>query len=205
MSRVENIKLIQRVVGANQDGVLGNETLTKFQCKFNVPSKAMVAHFFGNLDHESGGFTIVEESGMYSAQRLVQIFGKYFPTLAISQQFAYKPEAIFNKTYGGRMGNNSPGDGWKYRGRGFMQTTGKYSYDRLGKNLGVDLIKNPDLVATKYPLESALFYFTDNKLWGLVSDISEESIRLIRKRVNGGYNGLDDVRNKVKMYYNMMK
>lgn len=205
MTAKERIKQIQRSVGASADGVIGNETLTKFQCKYGVPSKAMVAHFFGNLDHESGGFSIVEESGMYSAQRLVQIFKKYFPTLAIAQQYAYKPEAIFNKTYGGRMGNNMPGDGWKYRGRGYMQTTGKYSYDRLGKFLGVDLIKNPDLVATTYPLESAIFYFTDNRLWGLVNDISEESIKLIRKRVNGGYNGLDDVRNKVKRYYSLMK
>lgn len=201
----ERIKEIQRLVGANPDGVIGNETLTKFQCKYGIPSKAMVAHFFGNLDHESGGFSIVEESGMYSAQRLLQIFPKYLTSTAMAKQYQYKPEAIFNITYGGRMGNNSPGDGYKYRGRGYMQTTGKYSYDRLGKYLGVDLLRNPDLVASKYPLESALFYFTDNKLWGLVSDVSEDSIKLIRKRVNGGYNGLDDVRSKVKKYYNLMK
>lgn len=201
----ERIKEIQRLVGAKDDGVIGNETLTKFQCKYGIPTKAMVAHFFGNLDHESGGFSIVEESGMYSAQRLLQVFPKYFKSLAMAKEYAYKPEKIFNLTYGGRMGNNMPGDGWKYRGRGYMQTTGKYSYDRLGKYLGVDLIKNPDLVATKYPLESALFYFNDNKLWDLVKDVSEESIKLIRKRVNGGYNGLDDVRGKVLKYYNMMK
>lgn len=203
MTAKERIKQIQRTVGANPDGVIGNETLTKFGKKYGI-NKAMVAHFFGNLDHESGGFSIVEESGMYSANRLVQIFGKYF-NAKTAKQYAYKPEAIFNKTYSGRMGNNMPGDGWKYRGRGYMQTTGKYSYDRLGKFLGVDLIKNPDLVATTYPLESAIFYFNDNKLWGLVNDISEESIKLIRKRVNGGLNGIDDVRNKVKKYYNLMK
>lgn len=201
----ERIKEIQRLVGAKDDGIIGNETLTKFQCKYSIPTKAMVAHFFGNLDHESGGFSIVEESGMYSAQRLLQVFPKYFKSLAMAKGYAYKPEKIFNLTYGGRMGNNMPGDGWKYRGRGYMQTTGKYSYDRLGRYLGVDLIKNPDLVATKYPLESALFYFNDNKLWNLVKDVSEESIKLIRKRVNGGYNGLDDVRGKVLKYYNMMK
>ena len=201
----DRIKEIQRLVGAKEDGIIGNETLTKFQCKYGIPTKAMVAHFFGNLDHESGGFSIVEESGMYSAQRLLQVFPKYFKSLAMAKEYAYKPEKIFNLTYGGRMGNNMPGDGWRYRGRGYMQTTGKFSYDRLGKYLGVDLIKNPDLVATKYPLESALFYFSDNKLWDLVKDVSEESIKLIRKRVNGGYNGLDDVRGKVLKYYNMMK
>lgn len=203
MSR-ENIKLIQRAVGANPDGIIGNETLTKFQCKYNVPTKAMVAHFFGNLDHESGGFSIVEESGRYSAKRLLEVFPKYFTPFNVNQ-YAGNAEAIFNRVYGGRMGNNMPGDGYKFRGRGFMQTTGKYNYDRLGKYLGVDLISNPDLVANKYPLESAIFYFNDNNLWNLVRDISEESIKLIRKRVNGGYNGLSDVRNKVIKYYNMIK
>ena len=201
----QNIKLIQRAVGANPDGIIGNETLTKFQCKYNVPTKAMVAHFFGNLDHESGGFSIVEESGMYSAQRLLQVFPKYFKSLAMAKEYAYKPAKIFNLTYGGRMGNTLPGDGYKFRGRGFMQTTGKSSYEKLGNHLGVDLVSNPDLVATKYPFESAVFYFDNNKLWGLVKDVSEESIKLIRKRVNGGYNGLDDVRNKVIKYYNMIK
>lgn len=205
MTRAERIKVLQRLVGANPDGSIGNETLTKFQCKYGIPSKAMVAHFFGNLDHESGGFSIVEESGMYSAERLRVIFPKYFPTIETAKQYAYKPEQIFNKTYGGRMGNNMPGDGYKFRGRGYMQTTGKFSYDRLGKYLGVDLIAKPDLVATKYPLESAIFYFNDNRLWELVSDVSEESTRLIRKRVNGGYNGLDDVRDKVRKYYSLMK
>lgn len=201
----ENIKLIQRAVGANPDGIIGNETLTKFQCKYNVPTKAMVAHFFGNLDHESGGFSIVEESGMYSAQRLLQVFPKYFKSLDMAKEYAYKPAKIFNLTYGGRMGNTLPGDGYKFRGRGFMQTTGKFSYQKLGNHLGVDLVANPDLVATKYPFESAVFYFDNNKLWGLVKDVSEESIKLIRKRVNGGFNGLYEVRNKVIKYYNMIK
>ncbi|HWL22289.1 MAG TPA: glycoside hydrolase family 19 protein [Ureibacillus sp.] len=198
-----SVKIIQKYVGAKQDGVIGNETLSKFACKLGI-TRAMTAHFFGNLHHESGGFRIVEESGNYSAKRLLQVFPKYFNPFNV-MQYAGNAEAIFNKTYGGRMGNTEPGDGYKFRGRGFMQTTGKYSYERLGKFLGVDLVKNPDLVATTYPLESAIFYFTDNKLWNLVDDISEESIRLIRKRVNGGYNGLDDVRNKVKYYYNLMK
>ena len=99
----ENINLIQQSVGATPDGIIGNETLTKFQCKYSVPSKAMVAHFFGNLDHESGGFNIVEESGMYSAKRLLQVFPKYFSSLAMAKQYEYKPEKIFNLTYGGRF------------------------------------------------------------------------------------------------------
>src|SRR5690606_8057020 len=194
MTAKERIQDLQHTIGAYPDGVLGNETLTKFQCHFNVPTKAMVAHFFGNVHHESGGFTIAEESGMYSAKRLLQVFPKYFKSMPEAQQFAHKPESIFNRTYGGRMGNNMPGDGWKYRGRGAIQTTGKYSYDLLGKFVGEDLIANPDLVATKYYWESAIFYFNDRKIWDLARDVSEASIQLIRRRINGGYNGLDDTR-----------
>lgn len=203
MSKKENIKLIQKYVGAAQDGIIGNETLSKFACKLNI-TRAMTAHFFGNLHHESGGFTITEENGNYSAKRLLQVFPKYFHPFNVNE-YANNPQAIFNKTYGGRMGNTEPNDGYKFRGRGFMQTTGKYSYKRLGDFLGVDLISNPDLVATQYPLESAIFYFTDNKLWNLVDDISEQSIRVIRKRVNGGYNGISEVSNLVKHYYNLIK
>lgn len=203
MSEKENIKLIQRYVGASADGVIGNETLSKFACKLNI-TRAMTAQFFGNLHHESGGFKITEENGNYSAKRLLEIFPKYFNPFNVNQ-FANNPKAIFNKTYGGRMGNTLPDDGYKFRGRGFMQTTGKYSYERLGNFLGIDLLSNPDLVATKYPLESAIFYFTDNNMWNMVDNISDESIKKVRKRVNGGYNGLSDVTNKVKYYYSLIK
>lgn len=205
MTPKQHIQQIQRTVGVTADGIIGNDTLTKFQCHYKVPTKAMVAHFFGNLHHESGGFSIVEENLRYSAQRILQVFPKYFKTLAQAQQVAYNPEALANIVYGGRMGNNSQGDGYKFRGRGFMQTTGKFNYDRLGKFLRVDLLNNPDLVATRYPLESAIFYFNDNRLWDMVKDVSEDSIQLIRRRVNGGLNGLDDVRKKVLYYYNLMK
>ena len=205
MTRVQRIQHLQKIVGAATDGVIGNETLSKFKTRFKVPSKAMVAHFFGNVHHESGGFSISEESGMYSAQRLLQVFPKYFKSIAEAQQFANKPEAIFNRTYGGRMGNDMPGDGWKYRGRGAIQTTGKWSYDRLGKFVGSDLVNNPDLVSTEYYWESAIFYFNDRKLWNLTSDVSEPSIQLIRRRINGGLNGLDDTRKWVNHYFNLMK
>lgn len=202
---MNRIKDIQRLVGANEDGVIGNETLTKFQCNYNIPTKAAVAHFFGNIHHESQWFTAVVENLNYSAEAILKTFPKYFKTINDANKVARNPVALANIVYAGRMGNNLPGDGWKFRGRGFLQTTGKVNYQALGKYLKVDLLSNPDLVSTVYPLESAIFYFNDRKLWGLVKDISEDSIRLIRQRVNGGYNGLDDVRNKVIYYYNLMK
>lgn len=196
-----SVKIIQKHVGAIQDGIIGNETLSKFRQKYGI-SKAMTAHFFGNIDHESGGFRIVRENMNYSASRLLQVFPKYF-TKETAAQYAHKTELIGNRVYGGRMGN-APDEGYKFRGRGFLQTTGRNNYTRLGDFLGVDLIKSPDLVATKYPLESAIFFFQSNKLFHLVNDISELSIQKVRRRVNGGINGINDVRNKVHKYYNLM-
>lgn len=197
-----SVKLIQKHVGAIQDGIIGNETLSKFSQKYGI-SKAMTAHFFGNIDHESGGFRIVRENMNYSASRLLQVFPKYF-TKETAMKYANKPELIGNRVYGGRMGN-APDEGYKFRGRGFLQLTGKNNYTRLGNYLGVDLINNPDLVASDYPLESAIFFFQSNKLFSLVDDISELSIQKVRRRVNGGLNGISEVVKLTRYYYNLIK
>lgn len=196
-----SVKIIQKHVGAIQDGIIGNETLSKFRQKYGI-SKSMTAHFFGNIDHESGGFRIVRENMNYSASRLLQVFPRYF-TKETATQYANKPDLIGNRVYGGRMGN-APDEGYKFRGRGFLQLTGKNNYRAFGEYIGVDLIDNPDLVATDYPLESAIFFFQSNKMFSLVDDISELSIQKVRRRVNGGLNGINDVRNKVHKYYNLM-
>lgn len=201
MSVKENIKLIQKHVGAIQDGIIGNETLSKFRQKYGI-SKAMTAHFFGNIDHESGGFRIVRENMNYSAARLLQVFPKYFNRMNVNE-YAGDPVAIGDRVYGGRMGN-APNEGYKFRGAGFLQTTGKNNYRSFGEHIGVDLINSPSLVATEYAIESAIFFFQSNKLFHLVDDISESSIVKMRKRINGGTNGLADVRSKVKKYYNLI-
>lgn len=203
MSRV--IKEFQKKHGLVDDGIVGKNTLLKFKEVFKIPTKIALIHFAANMAHESGNFKIIEESGSYSAKRLLQIFPKYFKTLEEAKASEYNAEKIFNKTYGGRMGNVAPNDGYKYRGRGFMQITGKHNYIKFGEYLGVDLVNNPDLVATKYPIESAVFYFDSNKLWNLVKDTSLDSIRRVRKRVNGGYNGIDDVINKTRYYERILK
>lgn len=199
------IKKFQKKHGLTDDGIVGKNTLLKMKEIYKIPSTVALIHFAANMAHESGDFTITEESGKYSAKRLLEIFKKYFKTLEEAEAYAYNGEKIFNKTYGGRMGNTEPGDGWKYRGRGFMQITGKNTYRAFGEYLKKDLLKNPDLVATDYAIESAVFYFDSNKLWNLVKTTSLEDIRLIRKRVNGGYNGIDDVINKIRRYERMLK
>lgn len=199
------IKKFQSEHGLVADGIVGKNTLNKFKEVFKIPSKVALIHFAANMAHESGNFTITEESGKYSASRLLAVFPKYLKSLEQAKQYEYQADKIFNLTYGGRMGNTAPDDGSKYKGRGFMQITGKNNYIAFGDYLGVDLVNNPELVATTYPIESAVFYFNNNKLWNLVSDTSLESIRKIRKRVNGGYNGLDDVINLTRRYEQMLK
>jgi putative chitinase len=166
--------------------------------KFNIINKLRLAHFLAQCAHESGSFKLVKENLNYSEQSLKSIFGKYFRDVPASD-YARNPEKIASRVYGGRMGNGSEStkDGWKFRGRGYIQLTGKNNYVEFSKFIGEDCVNNPDLVSDKYPLASAAFFFDSNNLWrycDLGSD--EDTIKKVTKAVNGGYHGLDDRRSK---------
>ena len=161
--------------------------------KFNINTPLRLVHFLAQCSHESGGFKAVSENLNYSADGLKKIFGKYFPG-DLANQYARNPEKIASRVYGGRMGNGdeSTKEGYKFRGRGYIQLTGKSNYQSFTGIIGEDLVSNPDLVATKYPLVSAAWFFDKNKL-NSISDkgISEVTIKELTKRINGGYNGLE--------------
>lgn len=159
-------------------------------------SKAML---MANVDHESGGFTKTEENLNYSAKRLQQVFPKYYQSVEDARADAGNPEAIANKVYGGRMGNTEAGDGFKYRGRGALQLTGKAQYEAMGKKLGVDLVNNPELAADpKYSAQIAVAHW---KASGADKAAQAGDIVGARKRTNGGTNGLGDVEAKYKDTY----
>jgi len=167
---------------------------------FKIDSVNKLTHLLAQCAHESGNFKFVEENLNYSADGLLKIFPKYFSkdTAAIA---ARKPEVIANIVYSNRMGNGdrASGEGWKYKGRGFIQLTGKVNYKAFGEYIKVDLIANPDLVATKYPLTSAAWYFEVRKLWSIAEQgIDEETIKKITKLINGGTHGLADRISKTK-------
>jgi putative chitinase len=175
--------------------------------RFNISTPIRLAHFLAQCGHESGGFKAFTENLNYSAQGLRTIFGKYFPTEALAKQYERQPEKIGNRVYANRMGNGdeASGDGYKFRGRGFIQLTGKSNYTAFGKFIGVDLVANPDLVATKYPLTSAGFFFDTNKLWALCDlGATEDAVTKVTKRVNGGTHGLDDRIAKFKKYSSLI-
>ena len=166
-----------------------------------------MAHFLAQCAHESGNFKAVSENLNYSADGLKKIFGKYFPG-TLSESYAKQPEKIASRVYGGRMGNGdeTTKEGFKFRGRGYIQLTGKSNYTNFTKFIGEDCVSNPDLVANKYPLASAAFFFDTNKLWSICDlGSSDDIVTKVTKRVNGGTHGLDDRLAKFKKYYNLLK
>lgn len=175
--------------------------------KFGIDNPLRLSHFLSQCAHESGNFKFVRENLNYSADGLRKIFPKYFPTLEAANKYARQPEKIANRVYANRMGNGdeASGDGWKFRGRGAIQLTGKDNYAAFDKFVDDDIMANPDLVATKYPLTSAAFFFHKNKLWDLCDKGHGDDIVLaVTKRVNGGTHGLADRQEKFDLFHSTL-
>jgi putative chitinase len=163
---------------------------------YDINTPHRVAAFLAQCGHESGGWTTFEENLNYSAKGLNGIFKKYFPTLESAVPYERKPEMIANKVYGGRMGNGpeSSGDGWKYRGRGPIQLTGKANYMAFAKEMFDDwenLFENPDWVTADrdFALMSAIWFWNKN---GLNRYADQGDIKTMTRIINGGYIGLED-------------
>jgi putative chitinase len=175
--------------------------------KFGIDGPLRLSHFLSQCAHESGNFKFVKENLNYSADGLRKIFPKYFPTIELANKYARQPEKIANKVYGGRMGNGdeASGDGFKFRGRGYIQLTGKDNYAAFDKFVDDDIMANPDLVATKYPLTSAAFFFHKNKLWDVCDKGHGDDVVLaVTKRVNGGTHGLTDRQEKFDLFHSTL-
>ena len=188
-----SVKALQTKIGVTADGAFGPNTLRAAMAFYEMtPYRA--AHFFGQTGHETAAFKLFSENLNYSASGLSKIFGKYFPR-NLEKEYAREPEKIASRVYGNRMGNGDEesGDGWKYRGRGALQLTGKNNYTAFAKYLDKpEILDNPDLVATEYAFESAMFFFDKNNLWSICDKgIDSNTITKLTKRINGGTNGLD--------------
>ena len=175
--------------------------------KFGINTPLRLAHFLAQCGHESGGFRATQENLNYSAKGLMGIFKKYFPTLALAQAYERKPEKIANRVYGGRMGNGpeASGEGYKFRGRGYIQLTGKENYTAFGKSIGEDMTVNQDKVSGPYALLSAAWFFSKNGLHKMADEGSSDAVvTKITKRVNGGTIGLADRIKHFKEYYHLL-
>jgi len=196
---------IEKLKGHIPDAVLAQipDTVQKFE--LNTPLR--LAHFLAQCGHESGGFKATSENLNYGAKGLLGIFKKYFPTEAKAKEYERKPEKIANLVYGGRMGNGpeASGEGFKFRGRGYIQLTGKDNYKAFDAVVPEDILANPELVASKYPLLSAAWFFHKNGLHKIADGGATDAVvTSVTKRVNGGTIGLADRIKHFKEYYNLL-
>ena len=168
--------------------------------RYGINTKLRIAHFFTQIEHESG-LKPISENLNYSAEGLRITFLKYFPTLHDRAKYARHPQLIANKVYANRMGNGpeTSGEGWKYRGRGFLQITGKINYYQLANDTDLDCLKNPDLLLEEAnAMISALWFW---KRAGLNSLADKNDLKGITRKINGGYNGLEHREALFKKYY----
>ena len=202
-----SVKLLQEKIGVTADGAFGPNTL-RAGMDFYEMTPYRAAHFFGQTGHETAAFKLFSENLNYSANGLSKIFGKYFPG-DLEKEYARKPEKIASRVYGNRMGNGDEesGDGWKFRGRGALQLTGKNNYTAFAKYLDrPEILDSPDLVATEYAFESAMFFFDKNNLWSICDKgIDSNTITKLTRRINGGTNGLDHRKVLTLKYYEYVR
>ena len=186
---VDKVKSVGRAVFGNRN----KDAMVKQMAESGITDPKEQAMFMAQLDHESGGFTKMEESFNYkSAARLMQVSGsaRKQGQPAVEKAMAQGPEAVAELMYGGRMGNKSPGDAYNFRGRGAIQLTGRENYARAGKALGIDLENHPELAAEpENSAKVAAWYWKDTKL-GPAARMGD--VRAVTKKINGGTNGLDD-------------
>ena len=202
-----SLKNLQTKIGVTADGAFGPGTLKAAMAYYKMtPERA--AHFFAQTAHETVGFKAFSENQNYSGDGLKKIFGKYFPG-TLNESYQRDPEKIANRVYASRMGNGdeTSGEGWKYRGRGALQLTGKANYKAFADYLKNPLImEQPDLVAGELSFESAMFFFEKNKLWDICDKgVTKETILALTKRINGGTHGLADREEKTFKYYGLLK
>jgi putative chitinase len=204
VANVGGLKL-DKLKGHIPDAVI--QMIPDTAAKFQINTPLRLAHFLAQCGHESGGFRVTQENLNYSAKGLAGIFKKYFPTEAAATPYARQPQKIANKVYANRMANGSEasGDGFKFRGRGYIQLTGRDNYTQFGKAIGEDMAANPDAVSSKYALLSAAWFWSKNGLNKLAdAGSTDATVTSITKRVNGGTIGLADRIKHFKEYYHLL-
>lgn len=191
-----SISRVQKFVGAYAS-VLNDELLAELN---NIVERYGInktprrfSHFMAQLAHESANFSKLEENLYYRPQRLLEVFARYFTDLTHAEQYARNPEKLANRVYANRMGNGDEAseDGYRYRGRGYIQLTGKDNYINIGDRIGKDLVNSPDLVAEdpKIALLVAADYW-DSRNINAAADLDD--VERVTELINGGHKGLDD-------------
>jgi putative chitinase len=202
-ANVPGLKL-EKLKGHVPDAVIAQ--IPDCAVKFQINTPLRLAHFLAQCGHESAGFKATQENLNYSADGLNKIFTKYFRDVNAAS-YARQPEKIASRVYANRMGNGNEAskEGYKYRGRGYIQLTGKDNYSAFDKTVDEDILNNPDLVATKYPLLSAAWFWNSRSLNNAADGgATDAAVTAITKKVNGGTIGLADRIKHFKEYYALL-
>jgi len=175
--------------------------------KFKINTPLRLSHFISQCAHESGSFKFIRENLNYSAEGLLKTFPKYFKDIETAKKYERKPDSIANRVYASRMGNGNEAsnEGSLFKGRGYIQLTGKQNYSSFDKVVDEDILVNPELVATKYPMLSAAWFWDSRKLNALADTGStDEVVKKITKVINGGTHGLADRLSKFKTFFSTL-
>jgi putative chitinase len=175
--------------------------------KFEIDGPRRLSHLIGQTKHESSSYTQEIENLNYSGVVLWKLFHKYFASQEEANDFARQPERIANRIYANRLGNGdeASGDGWKYRGRGDLQLTGRDNYNALSEEMGLDFVADPSLVVPAYSMSSAAFFFKHNDLWTICDKgVDDATIKKVTKRINAGLLGLADRTTFTKKAYALL-
>jgi putative chitinase len=187
------LKILQERAEITPDGIFGPTTFRECSKILEIDDHRQAVHFWAQCAHETGNFKAFEENLNYSAAALKATWPNRFPG-DLAEEYHRQPEKIANFVYQKRMGNGDAesGDGWRYRGRGALQLTGKANYRAFMEYKGIeDILEDPDCVSTFLAFDSAMFFFFRNRLWTLCMDgFSDETITKLTRRINGGTNGL---------------
>jgi putative chitinase len=199
---------LQKKIGVITDGKFGKNTLNAAM-NFYKMDPIRAAHFFAQVGHETGNFKSFTENLNYSTKGLLLVFKKYFRTYEEASKYYRNPKKIASRVYANRMGNRDEEseDGWKYRGRGALQLTGKYNYEKFSNYIkDPSIIDNPSLVTDLYSFESAFFFFDENNLWSICDEgVNDDIILKLTKKINGGVNGLSHRKELTYKYFNWVK
>lgn len=208
------IKSLQERCGVTADGAFGPNTAKAISKHYEL-SPERAAHLLGQSAHESGYFKLTEENLNYSEKALKSVFGRYFGNdKEDASEYERRPQKIANYVYmdkhrskSGALGNVEENDGWAFRGRGFLQCTGRANYRKFASEMRLpDVMKDPSLVSTSYAFESAYWFFDRNGLFRIADKgVNDDVISEITKRVNGGYHGLADRINQTNKIYKWLQ
>ena len=190
-----SLKALQERAGVDPDGAFGPNTFKAAGKALGITNHERAVHFFAQCAHESAMFRVFEENLNYSDKGLMTTFKRHFDSWEEAKEYARKPEKIANRVYRSRMGNGdeASGDGWRFRGRGAIQLTGKYNYEEFRDYMDVpDLLDCLDDVSSALAFDSAMFFFTKNNLWEICDKgLGIDVVRELTRAINGGTNGLD--------------